>query len=127
MSQSLSWGGPGRSRHDRPAARLFGWYAENSAYLLTPGVSGNNYESRINGSAAFSKAVVLDGADATIYIGGHFGESTPSIEAFSEFKVQTSGLSAEYGRTGGGVFNFVLKSGANQVHGSALGLLHNEW
>ncbi|WP_321475558.1 TonB-dependent receptor [uncultured Paludibaculum sp.] len=104
-----------------------GRYAENFAFKLTPGVGGNNYESRINGSAAFSKAVVLDGADATIYIGGQFGESSPSLEAFEEMKVQTSGMSAEFGRTGGGVFNFVMRSGTNQVHGSAVGFLHNEW
>ncbi len=104
-----------------------GRYAENFAYKLTPGVGGNFWESRIQGGAAFSKAVILDGADATIYIGGQFGESGPSLEAFEEFKVQTSGMSAEYGRTGGGIFNFVMKSGTNQVHGSAVGLLHNEW
>jgi len=103
-----------------------GRYAENFAYLLVPGVSGNNWESRINGSPAFSKAVVLDGADATIYIGGQFGESSPSLEALEEFKVQTSGMSAEYGRTGGGVFNFVMKSGSNEVHCSAFGFIHNE-
>src|SRR5262249_38245404 len=34
---------------------------------------------------------------------------------------------AEYGRTGGGVFNFVMKSGANRVHGSGEGFIHNEW
>jgi hypothetical protein len=117
----------GRIVNNLPLDFSGGRYAENFAYLLTPGVSGNYYESRINGSAAFSKAVVLDGADATIYIGGQFGESSPSMEAFSEFNVQTSGISAEYGRTGGGVFNFALKSGTNRVHGSALGLVHNEW
>ena len=116
-----------RSMTDLPLDFSGGRYAENFAYLLTPGVGGNNYTSRINGSAAFSKAVVLDGSDATIYIGGHFGESSPSVEAFEEFKVQTSGMSAEYGRTGGGAFNFVMKSGTNQMHGSALGLIHNEW
>jgi hypothetical protein len=116
-----------RTMTDLPLDFSGGRYAENFAYLLTPGVGGNNYTSRINGSAAFSKAVVLDGADATIYIGGHFGESSPSMEAIEEFKAQTSGMSAEYGRTGGGVFNFVLKSGTNQLHGSALGMIHNEW
>ena len=123
----VSTGFSSRAMIDLPLDFSGGRYAENFAYLLIPGVSGNNYESRINGSAAFSKAVVLDGADATIYIGGHFGESTPSLEAFSEFKVQTSGVSAEYGRTGGGIFNFVMKSGTNRVHGSAVGFLHNEW
>lgn len=101
--------------------------AENFAFKLTPGVGGDNYQTRINGSAAFSKAIVLDGADATIYIGGQIGESAPSLEALEEVKIQTSGMSAEYGRTGGGVFNFILRSGTNQIHGSAAGFLHNEW
>src|SRR5467141_1226430 len=112
---------------DLPLGFAGGRLAENFAYKLTPGVGGNNYESRINGSAAFSKAVVLDGADASIYIGGHFVESSPSLEAIEEFKVQTSGMSAEYGRTGGGILNFVMKSGTNRLHGSAVGFIHNEW
>lgn len=112
---------------DLPLGFSGGRYAENFAYMLTPGVSGNNWESRINGSPAFSKEVVLDGASATIYIGGQFGESSPSMEALEEFKVQTSGMSSEYSRTAGGVFNFVMKSGSNQYHGSAMGQLHNEW
>jgi hypothetical protein len=116
-----------RAVNDLPLGFAGGRYAEDFAYRLTPGVSGNNWESRINGSPAFSKSVVLDGADATIYIGGQFGESSPSMEAIEEFKVQTSGMSAEFGRTGGGVFNFALKSGSNQLHGSALGFIHNEW
>jgi hypothetical protein len=112
---------------DLPLTFSGGRLAESFAYKLAPGVGGDSYQARINGSAAFSKAVVLDGADATIYIGGHFSESSPSMEAIEEFKVQTSGMSAEYGRTGGGIFNFVMKSGTNRIHGSALGLIHNEW
>ena len=49
-----------------------------------------------------------------------------SLEALQEVKVQTSGLSAEYGRTQSGIFNFVMKSGTNQIHGSAFGALRNE-
>ena len=116
-----------RTVTDLPLGFSGGRYAENFAYALTPGVAGNNWESRINGSPSFSKEVVLDGADASIYITGHMGESSPSMEALEEFKVQTSGMSAEFGRTGGGVFNFVMKSGTNAFHGSALGLIHNEW
>jgi hypothetical protein len=92
---------------------------------LTPGVSGNSWTSSINGSPNFSKEVVLDGASTTTYIGGDFVESNVSLESVQEFKVQTSGLSAEFGRTGGGVFNFVLKSGTNQPHGSAVFLYKN--
>jgi hypothetical protein len=111
---------------DLPLGFSGGRYAENFAYKLTPGVGGDNWTAHINGAPSFSKEVVLDGASATVYIAGHMGESSPSMEAIEEFKVQTSGMSAEYTRTAGGVFNFVLKSGTNQYHGSALYEWHNE-
>jgi hypothetical protein len=111
---------------DLPLGFSGGRYAENFAFKLTPGVSGDNWTSYINGAPAFSKEVVLDGASASIYISGHMGESSPSMEAIEEFKVQTSGMSAEYARTAGGVFNFVLKSGTNDLHGSGMFQLHNE-
>jgi hypothetical protein len=111
---------------DLPLGFSGGRYAENFAYRLTPGAGGNNWTSRINGAPAFSKEVVLDGASATIYISGHMGESSPSMEALEEFKIQTSGMSAEFTRTAGGVFNFVMKSGTNQFHGSGMYQWHNE-
>ena len=111
---------------DLPLGFSGGRYAEDFAYKLTPGVGGDSWQSHINGAPSFSKEVVLDGASATTYISGELAESSPSIEAIQEFKVQTSGMSAEYTRTSGGVFNFVLKSGENQYHGSAMILWHNE-
>jgi hypothetical protein len=48
------------------------------------------------------------------------------MEAIDEFSVQTSGMSAQYGRTSGSVFNFALKSGTNNFHGSAFYYLRNE-
>ncbi len=44
----------------------------------------------------------------------------PSIESVEEVKVQVSTFDAEMGRTGGGVFNTVGKSGTNQFRGSVL-------
>jgi hypothetical protein len=111
---------------DLPLGFSGGRYAENFAYKLTPGAGGNNWESRINGAPSFSKEVILDGASATIYISGHMGESSPSMEALEEFKIQTSGMSAEFSRTAGGVFNFVMKSGVNQFHGTGMYQWHNE-
>ncbi len=111
---------------DLPLGFSGGRYAENFAYKLSPGVGGDNWTAHINGAPSFSKEVVLDGASASIYISGHLGESSPSMEAIQEFKVQTSGMSAEYTRTSGGVFNFVLKSGQNQYHGSGMYEWHNE-
>ncbi len=99
---------------------------ENFAYALTPSVEGDNWTSRIAGGLPFSKEVVLDGTSAVIQIGGHIGESSPPMESVEEFKVMTSGIAAEYGRTGGGVFNFSLKSGTNALHGSTYGYIRNE-
>ena len=48
------------------------------------------------------------------------------MEAVQEFSVQTSGMSAEFGHSSGGVFNFALKSGTNDLHGSAFYYLRNE-
>jgi hypothetical protein len=45
--------------------------------------------------------------------------ANPTIEALEEVKVQVHTYDAEMGRTGGGVFNTVAKSGSNEFHGSA--------
>jgi hypothetical protein len=111
---------------DLPLSFAGGRAIENFAYALTPAVEGNNWTSYIAGSAAFSKEVMIDGMSATAQIQGHIGESSPTMEAVQEFSVQTSGLSAEYGRTSGAVFNFALKSGTNDLHGSLFYYLRNE-
>jgi hypothetical protein len=112
---------------DFPLTFAGGRSPEMFAYKLLPGAEGDNWISRLDGSPSFSKEVLLDGASVTTYIAGHFGESSVSSEAIEEFRIQTSGMNAEYGRTYGGLFNFVMKSGTNLVHGSATGLLRNEW
>src|SRR4051812_8651125 len=45
--------------------------------------------------------------------------ANPNIESLDDLKVQVHTYDAEMGRTGGGVFNTTLKSGGNQLHGSA--------
>jgi len=49
----------------------------------------------------------------------------PPAEAIQEFRVQTSVASAEFGRAGGGLISATIKSGTNQVHGSAFDFLRN--
>ena len=51
----------------------------------------------------------------------------PSIEALEEVKVQVSTYDAEMGRTGGGVFNSVGRSGSNVLRGSALVQNRPQW
>ena len=50
----------------------------------------------------------------------------PSVDALQEFKVQTSTYSAEFGRSSGGVVNIQIKSGTNNLHGSAFEFLRND-
>jgi Carboxypeptidase regulatory-like domain/TonB dependent receptor len=99
---------------------------ESFAYRITPSVQGNIWESVIAGGQTFSKEVLIDGTSATAQIQGALFETSPSMEAVEEFKVQTSGMGAEAGRSGGGLFMYSLKSGTNDFHGSAFGFLHNE-
>jgi hypothetical protein len=45
----------------------------------------------------------------------------PTIESIQDVKVQALTYDAQVGRTGGGVFNTLLRSGSNTWHGSAFG------
>jgi hypothetical protein len=52
----------------------------------------------------------------------------PSQEAVQEMKVQANTYDAEMGRTGGGTFNTFLRSGSNDLRGSAFGYLRQtDW
>src|SRR5262249_19085215 len=50
----------------------------------------------------------------------------PSVEALGEFRVETSSMPAEYGRTTGGIEIFSTKAGNNQFHGDAYDIFRNE-
>ncbi len=49
-----------------------------------------------------------------------------TVDATQEFKVQTNAMSAEFGRTGGGIISVISKSGTNQFHGSLFDYLRND-
>ena len=48
----------------------------------------------------------------------------PSINTVSEFKVDNSTFSAEYGRNSGAIVNIATRSGSNELHGEGLSLIH---
>ncbi|PYS17943.1 MAG: hypothetical protein DMG11_34120, partial [Acidobacteria bacterium] len=48
------------------------------------------------------------------------------LEAIQEFQVMTTGYSAEFGRSGSGAVNVILKSGGNDVHGNAFYFLRDD-
>ena len=103
--------------------------------FLIPGTvgpgSGNSnngiFISKIGGGQNFGNEVLLDGASQTrSENGSSFDEEALSVEAISEFRVTTSTPAAEFGRTSGGIENFVTKAGTNHVHGTAFGIFRNE-
>lgn len=49
----------------------------------------------------------------------------PTISTVSEFKVDNSSLSAEYGRNSGAVVNVATRSGTNEFHGEAFDYIRN--
>ena len=49
----------------------------------------------------------------------------PSVATVSEFKVDNSSLSAEYGRDSGAVVNVATRSGTNEFHGEAFDYIRN--
>jgi Carboxypeptidase regulatory-like domain len=78
----------------------------------------------VNGAREQSNNFLLEGVDNNDpYINQYV--ALPSIDAIQEFKVQSSDYSAEFGRGGGAQVNVILKSGTNQLHGSAFEFFRN--
>ena len=95
---------------------------------LAPGVAGTSANSQVNGLPAGLFKVYLEGQDSTspVDITWTATSQAASVEAITEFAVQSSNYSAEYGQVLGGVYNFTTKSGTNQPHGSVYEEMANE-
>ncbi len=87
---------------------------------LAPGLTDNTPNAgqvTISGAFAYDNQFLVDGVDVADNLFGN--PNNLFIEdAIEEMQVLTSGISAEYGRFGGGVINAVTKSGGNQFSGS---------
>jgi hypothetical protein len=82
---------------------------------------------RINGMPSDSQSINIEGQDAT---NGFFKQQNQinqaGVEAIQEVAIQTNNFAAEYGQAGGGYFNYTMKSGTNQIHGSGYDYFVNE-
>ena len=103
--------------------------------LLTPGVTqglygdtsgdtvGRNSESgggllSVNGTRLQANNYILDGVDNNDGLQNNI-VFFPPVEATQEFQVTTSVAPAQYGRAGGALVISSIRSGTNQIHGSA--------
>jgi len=79
----------------------------------------------VNGLRPQSNNFLLDGTDNneslvnTIVV-------FPSPDAIQEFRVTTAVAPAEFGRAGGAIVNTSIKSGTNQIHGTAFGYFRDQ-
>ncbi len=101
--------------------------------LITPEANQPDIDSdkafNIGGGQAASYGATLDGVSI---LTGRFNSvqwanvNTPSVDAITEFTVETNGFKAEYGRASGGLITFASKSGTNEFHGTAYEFLRND-
>jgi hypothetical protein len=122
---------------------------------MTPGVltqspqsylqAGYNGDFSVNGQRTESNYYTVDGVTGNTASGNGYGVPSPasaggvpsstalgttqsllSVDALQEFRVESSTYSAEFGRSPGGQFSFVTRSGTNHLHGSAFDYFRND-
>lgn len=105
---------------------------------LTPGVTfsepgardESGYGFSANGARSLQNNFLLDGIDNNSNLPDLLNETNyvimPSVDALSEFKVQTDSYGAEFGRANGAVVNATIKSGTNEFHGVGYEFLRND-
>jgi hypothetical protein len=123
-----------------------------SLIALTPGIviarsqGSPNFDGQfsVNGQRSTSNAFIVDGVSANFGAAPNaipgaqtsgnlpgltaFGttQSLVSVDALQEFKIQTSGYAAEYGRQPGGQVSIATRSGTNDFHGSLFDYIRND-
>lgn len=83
-----------------------------------------------NGARSVLNSFMLDGVDNNARIVDQQNSSNvvsqPSVDALSEFSIQTNNFSAEYGQAAGAVINATIRSGTNRFRGVGFEFLRND-
>ncbi len=106
---------PGVVNVSGPPGSNFGFNSQFGTFPDPTNVLGSTLA--VNGGQAGANAWYLDGNLNLSSIAENITVN-PSPDAVQEFQVITNAFAAEYSRTGGAVFNVVLKSGTNNFHGN---------
>jgi hypothetical protein len=96
---------------------------------VVPETRGSGQSLSIGGGQVAQWDATLDGYSVGTNRSGDTAEAalnTPSVEALTEFTVDTNGFKAEYGQAGGGIMTFASKSGTNAFHGTVYDFLRND-
>jgi hypothetical protein len=100
--------------------------------LLQPGVTpsrsgsvSTNGTFSVAGGRTDSVTFLLDGG-INNNLRNNLVVFNPNPDTIQEFRILNSNYSAEYGRNAGGIISTVVRSGTNDVHGSAFEYLRNE-
>jgi len=70
----------------------------------------------VGGNTSTKNDLLLDGAPIQI---GPKGSYAPPMDAVQEFSIQQNSVDAEFGHTAGGTMSVSMKSGTNEIHGTA--------
>ncbi len=97
--------------------------------FLVPGVMprgrGQGSFASVNGARQDQTNFYVDGVSNRNPVNGG-AQVRPPLDAVEEFRVVTSGFSAEYGGFSGGIIGITMRSGTNALHGSVFEYLRNE-
>jgi hypothetical protein len=94
-----------------------------------PESKGSGTTASLGGGQTGAFGATLDGISVNTNRNADTVETaflTPSVEAITEFSVETNGFKPEFGQAGGGAITFASKSGTNSFHGSLYDFLRND-
>lgn len=101
---------------------------------LVPGFVGNvgnnpgdnaSDDFKVNGGQEGGTDVLVDGVSISLVSANTQWNKGVSTEGVQEFKVLQSNFSPEFGESGDGIVSLTVKSGTNELHGSAYEYLRN--
>jgi hypothetical protein len=94
-----------------------------------PEAKGSTTNVSLGGGQGGAFGATLDGISVNTNRNADVVETaflTPSVEAITEFAVETNGFKPEFGQAGGGAITFASKSGTNTFHGSLYDFLRHD-
>ena len=94
-----------------------------------PEARGSGNSTSLGGGQGGAFGATLDGISVNTNRQADTSETaflTPSLEAITEFQVETNGFKPEFGQAAGGSITFASKSGTNNLSGSGYGFFRHD-